>query len=574
MEQVYGPSGKLIPDTVGLSRTELAFVAPDVLDIAYVEVGGQGYSGQLRYAGGNRLEVAGIRRVLLPPTAAEQVSAAEAAEAAEAAAVAAAAVADAQAGAAAAVAEAQAAAATAMSEAEAATAAAEAAAGAARAEATAAQAKVEMMQAEAYQPSAVMVTAEGLDAGLLSFAGAQATLAGPDRVYVSSIEYDGQSYSALLRYRGGTTATVEQVYGPSGKLIPDTVGLSQTELAFVAPDVLDIAYVEVGGQGYSGQLRYAGGNRLEVAGIRRVPLPPTAAQQVSAAEAAAAAAVADAQAGAAAAVAEAQAAAAAAMSEAEAATAAAAGAARAEAAAAQAEVEMMQAEAYQPSAVMVTAEGLDASLLSFAGAQASLAGPDRVYVSSIEYDGQSYSALLRYRGGTTATVEQVYGPSGKLIPDTVGLSRTELAFVAPDVLDIAYVEVGGQGYSGQLRYAGGNRLEVAGIRWVRLPPTAAEQAAEQVSAAGSGGGGSGRGGSGGGGRRAGRGGSSGSGGAGGRGGGERSGVGNGGGGSGSRGGAGGSSSGAGRGGGGAGEGRDDAGGSISAVGGDGDGRGS
>ena len=209
-----------------------------------------------------------------------------------------------------------------------------------------------MMQAEAYQPSAVMVTAEGLDASLLSFAGAQASLAGPDRVYVSSIEYDGQSYSALLRYRGGTTATVEQVYGPSGKLIPDTVGLSQTELAFVAPDVLDIAYVEVGGQGYSGQLRYAGGNRLEVAGIRRVRLPPTAAQQVSAAEAAAAAAVAaagvaDAQAGAAAAVAEAQAAAAAAMSEAEAATAAAAqdaaAVSQAEAAAAQAKVEMMQA---------------------------------------------------------------------------------------------------------------------------------------------------------------------------------------------------------------------------------------
>ena len=145
-----------------------------------------------------------------------------------------------------------------------------------------------MMQAEAYQPSAVSVSAERLDARLLSLDGAQASLAGPDRVYVSSIEYAGESYSALLRYRGGTTATVEQVYGPQGKLIPDTVGLTQTELAFVAPDVLDVAYVEVGGQGYAGQLRYAGGNRLEVAGIRQVTLPPTAAEQVSAAAAAAA----------------------------------------------------------------------------------------------------------------------------------------------------------------------------------------------------------------------------------------------------------------------------------------------
>ena len=421
-----------------------------------------------------------------------------------------------------------------------------------------------MMQAEAYQPSAVMVTAEGLDASLLSLAGAQASLAGPDRVYVSSIEYDGQSYSALLRYRGGTTATVEQVYGPSGKLIPDTVGLSRTELAFVAPDVLDIAYVEVGGQGYSGQLRYAGENRLEVAGIRRVPLPPTAAQQVSAAEAAAAeaaavaaAGVADAQAGAAAAVAEAQEAAAAAMSEAEAATAAAAaaaGAARAEAAAAQAEVEMMQAEAYQPSAVMVSAEGLDASLLSFAGAQASLAGPDRVYVSSIEYDGQSYSALLRYRGGATATVEQVYGPRGKLIPDTVGLSQTELAFVAPDVL----------GHF--LR--GGGRPGILGAVAVRRRQSAGGGRDTAGVAAADGGGGSG------GSNGDSRGGRCGSGGAGGgRGGGERSGVGNGGGGGGSRGGAGrGSGSGSGnggragggsggprRGGGSAGQGRHDAG---------------
>ena len=163
-----------------------------------------------------------------------------------------------------------------------------------------------MMQAEAYQPSAVSVSAERLDARLLSLDGAQASLAGPDRVYVSSIEYAGESYSALLRYRGGTTATVEQVYGPQGKLIPDTVGLTQTELAFVAPDVLDVAYVEVGGQGYAGQLRYAGGNRLEVAGIRQVTLPPTAAEQVSAAAAAAAAEAAEAEA-AAAAVADAEA---------------------------------------------------------------------------------------------------------------------------------------------------------------------------------------------------------------------------------------------------------------------------
>ena len=67
---------------------------------------------------------------------------------------------------------------------------------------------------------------------------------------------------------------------------------------------------------------------------------------------------------------------------------------------------MMQAGV---SAVGGGVGGAAGCLLSLDGAQASLAGPDRVYVSSIEYAGESYSALLRYRGGTTATVEQVYG---------------------------------------------------------------------------------------------------------------------------------------------------------------------
>ena len=505
VEQVYGPRGKLIPDTVGLAQTRLAFMAPDAVDIAYVEVDGQGYSGQLRYAGDNRLEVAGIRRVTLPPTAEEMASEAAAEAVAEARAAADAAVAAAQDSAAAAIAEAQDSAAAAVSEAEAAVAAAEAAAAAARAEAAAAQAEVDMLLGDAYQPSAVAVSADRLDGSLLSLTGARASLAGPDRVYVTSIEYGGESYSALLRYRGGTTASVEQVYGPRGKLIPDTVGLAQTRLAFMAPDAVDIAYVEVDGQGYSGQLRYAGDNRLEVAGIQRVTLPPTAAQQVSAAETAAAEAVAAARAAADAAVAEAQqsaAAAAAATAAAEAAAEAAlaeaaaardeaaaaqakAAAAEAEAVAAQAKVDMMLADAYQPSAIAVAAGQLVPGRLSFDAARASLAGPSTVYVSSIMYDGQSYSALLKYHGGTTAAVEQVYGPRGKLIPDSVGLAQTRLAFVSPDVLNISYVEVDGQGYSGQLRYTGGNRLEVAGIRRVTLPPTAAQQvsAAEAAAAA-------------------------------------------------------------------------------------------
>ena len=89
----------------------------------------------------------------------------------------------------------------------------------------------------------------------------------------------------------------------------------------------------------------------------------------------------------------------------------------AEAAAAQAKVDAMMAAAYQPSEVMVSAAMLDPSQANIDHAQVSLAGPDSIYVSNIMYGGVPYSALLKYSGGTSATVEAVYGPMGKLIPD-------------------------------------------------------------------------------------------------------------------------------------------------------------
>ena len=282
-----------------------------------------------------------------------------------------------------------------------------------------------------------------------------------------------------------------------GKLIPDSVGLSQVELEFVAPASLAVSNVEVGGVGYSGTLEYAGGNQLRVTGIRQVTLPPTAAEAAQAAAAAAiaqaesdaAAAVAQAESDAAAAVSEAQAAAAAAMAEAETAQAAAdaaqaaADAAAAEAAAAQAKVDEMMAAAYQPSEVMVSAAMLDPSRASLDQVQVSLAGPDAIYISNIMYDGMPYSALLKYTGGTSATVEAVYGHSGKLIPDSVGLSQVELAFVAPASVEVTNVEIGGMGYAGTLEYAGGNQLRVTGIRQVTLPPTEAELARAEATAA-------------------------------------------------------------------------------------------
>ncbi len=487
VEAVYGPMGKLIPDSVGLSQTSVDFMAPAALAVSNVEVGGVGYSGTLEYAGGNKLRVTNIRQVTLPPTAAEAAAAAIAQAEADAAAAMSAAQAEADA----AMADADAARAeadSAMADAD----AAQAAAAASAADADAAQAKLDAMMADSYQPSQVMVSADMLDASLANLDQAQVSLAGPDSVYLSNIMYDGVPYSALLRYTGGTSATVEAVYGPMGKLIPDSVGLSQTTLDFMAPAALAVSNVEVGGAGYSGTLEYAGGDQLRVTNIRRVTLPQTAAEMAQAENESLMATIAeqsDRIAALEAALAEAQAEASAANSAAGAASDDAAAAmadteaAQAAAEAAQAKLDAMMADAYQPSRVMVSADMLDASLANLDQVQVSLAGPDSIYLSNIMYDGVPYSALLRYTGGTSATVEAVYGPMGKLIPDSVGLSQTTLDFVAPAALAVSNVEVGGAGYSGTLEYAGGDQLRVTNIRRVTLPPTAAEAAQTAAEAA-------------------------------------------------------------------------------------------
>ena len=340
----------------------------------------------------------------------------------------------------------------------------------ARAIAARARDEADMMSAEAYRASAVTIAAEQFDPGLLNFDNAQVYLAGPESIYISSIGYGDDTFSALLRYRGGTTATVEGIFGRAGKLIPDSVDLTRTELRLVSPDTLEVAFVGVGGTGYSGQLRYAGDNRLQVAGIRRVTLPPTAEELVAAAEARAAAAIAAARAAAEADIAEARAAAEAAVADAAARLAAvqaesAADVAEAQAAvdAAREQVDMMMAESHRPSAVTIDIDRVDPALLNLDHATVSLAGPESIYVAGIRYGNDTYSALMRYRGGTTATVDKVFGSAGKLIPDSIDLSHTELSLIAPDVLDIANVGVGGHGYSGQLRYAGDNRFELVGL---------------------------------------------------------------------------------------------------------------
>ena len=467
---MFGSSGKLIPDSVDLSQTELVFVSPNAWEISNVSVGGAGYSGTLAYAGNGTLQVTGIRQVALPPTAMELL--------AEAKAELEAALADNSAkGAQIASLESE------LQAAQAALEAAQVAADTAQDAADMANAELDAMMMDMHQPSEVMVSFADLDAGLVNFDNAMASLAGPDAIYVSNIMYAGRPYSALLRYEGGTTATVKQVFGPDGKLIPDSVGLSQTEIAFRSPDTFAVSNVAIGDNGYSGTLQYTGNGQLQVAGIRRVTLPPTEAEMAAAAIAAAkaeaaqmvSAAKTDAEQMVSAAMADAEQM----VSDAQ----AAADAAMADAEAARDELEAMKMAMHQASQVMVSFADLDASLANFDSAQASLAGPDTIYISSIMYGGQPYSALVKYEGGTTATVLGVFGAGGKLIPDAVGLSQTTVAFVSPDSFAVSNVEVGGVGYAGTLQYSGDGQLQVTGIRRVTLPPTDAENAAAAIDEA-------------------------------------------------------------------------------------------
>ena len=481
VRQVFGSSGKLIPDSVDLSQTELVFVSPNAWEISNVSVGGAGYSGTLEYAGNGTLQVTGIRQVQLPPTTMDMLADAKAEL--EAALADASAKGEQIASLESELQAAQAALEAAHAEAD----AAQAAANAAQNAADMANAELDTMRMEMHQPSEVMVSFADLDAGLADFGNAVASLAGPDAIYVSNIMYAGRPYSALLAYEGGTTATVKQVFGPDGKLIPDSVSLAQAEIAFRSPDTFAVSNVSVGGNGYSGTLQYTGNGQLQVTGIRRVTLPPTeaemAAAAIDAAKAEAAQMVSNAKADAeemvSAAMADADARVEAAMADADAKVAA----AMAEADAARAELEAMKMAMHQASEVMISFGSLDAALANFDNAQASLAGPDMIYISSIMYDGQPYSALVKYEGGTTAAVLGVYGSAGKLIPDAVGLSQTTVAFVSPDTFAVSNVNVGGVGYSGTLQYTGDGQLQVTGIRRVTLPPTEAEKAAAAIDAA-------------------------------------------------------------------------------------------
>ena len=304
----------------------------------------------------------------------------------------------------------------------------------AMARAAAAEAELDAMKMAMHQPSAVQVAFSQLDAGLADFSSAQVSLAGPDAIYVSNIMYGGQPYSALLKYEGGTSATVQYVFGPVGKLIPDSVDLSQTTVAFESPDSFSVSNVGVGGAGYSGTLQYTGDGQLQVTGLNGVNLPTkpevlladaqaelaTAMSEMAAQKQALDEANADGEA-ARLALTAANNALAAANSELDAATDSLAAAQRRAM-----DLETEVAALITEMAVLIDGSslpGLNAGLLDLEAASLTAAGPNEVYIAGIQYAGAPVSARIKYDAGTATATALFEGRN--LVADSLQLDAAQ-----------------------------------------------------------------------------------------------------------------------------------------------------
>ena len=94
--------------------------------------------------------------------------------------------------------------------------------------------------------------------------------------------------------------------------------------------------------------------------------------------------------------------------------------------------------------------GLDIDLISLDSARLSVAGPDSIYLSGIDYGDRTFAARMRYLGGNQGILEALYDASAGRIP-SVDLSTPAFEVVAPDKLVVSNVGIGGAAYTFSLR---------------------------------------------------------------------------------------------------------------------------
>jgi len=124
---------------------------------------------------------------------------------------------------------------------------------------------------------------------------------------------------------------------------------------------------------------------------------------------------------------------------------------------------------------VVSAQTIDPNLIDASRAKVSIAGPDKVYVRSIYYAGESLSGLLVYNGRDGATVYGPYFAEDKYLQDDVELGYVKFKIEQGGTLLISDVMVGKDlAYSGRVQWDGGDTVRLLSY-WESVPPTTKEE---------------------------------------------------------------------------------------------------
>ena len=112
---------------------------------------------------------------------------------------------------------------------------------------------------------------------------------------------------------------------------------------------------------------------------------------------------------------------------------------------------------------------IDPSQIDLSNAKLSVAGPDSVYVRSIGYQGQLLSVLLQFDGLSGAKIYGPYFSGTKLMQDSYELEYATLRIQGGDTIIVSDLILGGNGYSGRLKYDGFDGLTLENF-WESMSP--------------------------------------------------------------------------------------------------------
>ncbi len=118
----------------------------------------------------------------------------------------------------------------------------------------------------------------------------------------------------------------------------------------------------------------------------------------------------------------------------------------------------------------VGAQPIDTSKLDLTKAVTSVAGPNRIYVRNVYYEGRQLSLLMEYDGKNGAVVYGPYYAEDKVIPDSANLDFVRFRVQNPTTLAISNVIARpGLAYSGTAEWEGGAELVLQKL-WESVPP--------------------------------------------------------------------------------------------------------